>query len=37
MNSGGTYMTGALVLKDDVDLHLAADGALLGSSKYNLS
>lgn len=29
--SGGTYMTGTIVLKDNVDLHIEADGRLLGS------
>ncbi len=31
--SGGTYLTGSLVLKSNVNLHLAADGVLLGSPR----
>lgn len=29
--SGGTYMTGTIILKDNVDLHIEADGVLYGS------
>lgn len=29
--SGGVYMTGTIVLKENVDLHMEADGTLLGS------
>lgn len=29
--SGGTYMTGTIILRDNVDLHIAADGRLLCS------
>ena len=29
--SGGVYMTGTIVLKDNVDLHVEADGVLYGS------
>ncbi len=29
--SGGTYLTGTLILKENVNLYLAADGILLGS------
>ena len=29
--SGGRYMTGKIILKSNVELHLAADGVLLGS------
>ena len=29
--SGGVYMTGTIVLKENVDLHIEADGTLLGS------
>ncbi len=31
--SGGTYLTGTLILKSNVNLHLAADGVLLGSPR----
>jgi polygalacturonase len=30
--AGGKYVTGTLVLKDDVTLHIAAGAALLGST-----
>ncbi len=32
--SGGTYMTGTIVLKEYVNLHIAADGVLLGSPDW---
>ncbi len=31
--SGGIFKTGSIVLKSNVDLHIAADGVLLGSEK----
>ena len=31
--AGGTYMTGTVILKGNVDLHLEADGVLLGSPR----
>lgn len=31
--SGGTFKTGSVTLKSNVDLHIAADGVLLGSEK----
>ncbi len=31
--SGGRYLTGTIILKENVDLHLAADGVLLGSPR----
>ncbi len=31
--SGGTYLTGTILLKENVELHIAADGILLGSPR----
>ncbi len=31
--SGGTYKTGSLILKSNVELHIAADGVILGSER----
>ena len=30
--SGGTFVTGTIILHDNIDLHIAADGVLLGSA-----
>lgn len=32
--AGGTYVTGTIILKDDVELHLDASGTLLGSPDW---
>ena len=33
--SNGVYLTGKLVMKSNVELHIAADGVLLGSADYS--